>query len=85
MAILARDTSPEAERVFFELTRRQTSQERLLQVFALNRLGRELAISGVKRRHPAASEDELRGRLAALLLGPDLARAAYGWEPKRGE
>jgi len=85
MAVLARDTSPEAERVLFELTRRQTSQERLLQVFALNRLGRELTLTGLKRRYPMASAEELRGRLAALLLGADLAKTIYGWEPGSGE
>ena len=85
MAILARDTSPEAERVFFELTRRQTPQERLLQVFALNRLGREFTLSGLRRRHPTASAEELRGRLAAHLLGADLAKTIYGWEPRSGE
>jgi hypothetical protein len=85
MAVLARDTSPEAERVLFELTRRQTPQERLLQVFALNRLGRELTLTGLKRRYPMASTEELRGRLAALLLGADLAKTIYGWEPRSGE
>ena len=36
------------------------------------------ALSGLRQRHPEASEDELRRRLAGLLIGEDLAVKVYG-------
>jgi hypothetical protein len=39
---------------------------------------KQLAYQGLRQRHPAASEAELRRRLADLLLGEDLAQQVYG-------
>ena len=39
---------------------------------------KQLAYQGLRQRHPAASEVELRRRLAAVLLGEDLAQQVYG-------
>lgn len=44
---------------------------------------RTLALSGLRARHPEATPQELRRRLADLLLGPDLAAQVYG--PLRGQ
>jgi hypothetical protein len=37
-----------------------------------------LALAGLRDRHPGASPDELRRRLADVLLGADLAERVYG-------
>jgi hypothetical protein len=37
----------------------------------------ELALAGVRQRHPHASRREQFLRLAMVTLGPDLARKAY--------
>lgn len=44
----------------------------------LNASARVLALSGLRSRHPGASQAELRRRLADLLLGEDLALKVYG-------
>ena len=44
----------------------------------LNASAHLLALSGLRQRHPRASEEELRRRLASLLLGDNLARRVYG-------
>jgi len=44
----------------------------------LNQTVRTLALSGLRQRHPQASPQELRRRLADLLLSPDLAARVYG-------
>ena len=44
----------------------------------VNQTVRTLAPSGLRQRHPDATPQELRRRLADLLLGPDLAAQAYG-------
>ena len=39
---------------------------------------KQLAYQGLRQRYPAASESELRHRLAAVLLGEELAQQVYG-------
>lgn len=72
------DTSPDAARLQAELYRRMTPDERLARAVALTAATTALALTGLRRRHPAADDRELLLRLAALRLGPALAAAAYG-------
>jgi hypothetical protein len=44
----------------------------------MNQTLRTLALSGLRQRHPSATPEELRRRLADLLLGPTLAAQVYG-------
>jgi len=53
------------------------------QVVALIRAAREMAMVGLRRRYPEAPAEELRLRLAALVLDADTVRKAYGWDPTR--
>lgn len=78
MSALFSDTSPEAERVLIELWRQAPAWRKLHMVGQMNATVRTLALSGLRQRHPQASEAELRRRLADLLLGPELAGQAYG-------
>ncbi len=72
------DTSPEAEAVLFALWRETPGWRKLEMMAQLNKMARQLALAGLKRRHPDASPEELRRRLADLLLGPELAEKVYG-------
>ena len=78
MAILFPDTRPEAEAVLIELLRQAPPWRKLHMVGQLNQTVRTLALSGLRQRYPEASPQELRRRLADLLLGPDLAAQVYG-------
>lgn len=80
-----RDTSPEAEAVLFGLWRETPGWRKWEMMEALNRSARELALAGLRCRHPQATSDELRRRLADLLLGPELAAEVYGPGPDAGE
>jgi hypothetical protein len=44
----------------------------------LNATAKILALSGLRRRYPKASREELYRRLADLLLGEELACKVYG-------
>ncbi len=79
------DTSPEAEAMLYELLRRASPARKLEMVGELNATVRLLAMAGLRQRHPQADEAELRRRLADLLLGPELARRAYGPLPEEAE
>ena len=45
-------------------------ERRLLQAAALSRAVRDMALAGLRSRHPGASPAEIRRRLGALVLGP---------------
>lgn len=78
MRRLWRDTTPEAERVLLDLIRQATPARKLEIVGNMNKLLRELAISGLRSRHPDASDEEIHRRLADIVLGPDLAERVFG-------
>jgi len=72
------DTRPEVEAVLIGLLRQAPPWRKLHMVGQLNQTVRTLALSGLRQRYPEATPQELRRRLADLLLGPDLATQVYG-------
>jgi hypothetical protein len=78
MSTLFPDTRPEAEQVLFELLRQAPSWRKLEMLGQLNQMAQTLALSGLRQRHPQATPQELRRRLADLLLGTTLAEQVYG-------
>ncbi len=78
------DTRPEAERLMIELMRRASPEKKLHMVGQLCEMVRTLALEGLRTRHPDASPEELRRRLADLLLGPELAKKVYGPMERKG-
>ena len=73
-----RDTSPEAEAILLAYWRDAPAWEKWRRMAQLNHAARLLALAGLRRRYPDASESEIRRLLADLILGPQLATAAYG-------
>ncbi len=78
MRTQSRDTSPEAERVLIELLRQAPAWRRLQLADRMSSAARGLCFAGLRARHPAASEAELRRRFADIHLGRELALKAYG-------
>jgi hypothetical protein len=78
MSILSSDTHPKMEALQIQLWR-QASPTRKMQALAqLNASARMLAMTGLRSRFPNANEAELRFKLAALILGDELANKVYG-------
>ena len=75
-------TSPEVERVLFDLARSAPAWRKVELMGEMYRTVRDLALSGLRQRHPDASPSELRRRLADILLGPELALRVYGPPPR---
>ena len=75
------DTSADAERVQIEILRAMPSWRKFQLWNELNMAMRRVALEGLRQRFPSASPEELRRRLATLLLGPQLATQVYGPEP----
>ena len=75
---MALDTHPDIERVQIELMRKAPVWRKVELLGQLNETAKLFALCGLRQRHPKASEQEIRRRLAGLLLGEDLAERAYG-------
>ena len=75
------DTSPEAEAILVAGWRAMTPAEKLALVSAMTRTAQELSLAGIRVRHPDATGDELRLRLAALRLPRELMVRLFGWDP----
>ena len=67
--------SMDARRI--ELLRTASPARKMEMLGALNAAARNLALTGLRLRHPHAGEAELPRRLADLLLGEGLARKVY--------
>jgi hypothetical protein len=81
MATRLTDTSADAERVQIEILRSMPSWRKFQLWNDLNMAMRHVALAGLHERFPSAPPEELRRRLATLLLGPELAAQVYGPEP----
>ena len=78
---MLQDTRSNALDRYHELLRAQAPHQRLAQAVSLTRMVRELATAGIRDRHPAASEEEVRVRLVVRLYGRDAARRLFGSIP----
>lgn len=76
-ALLASDTSLEAERAQVELWRRMSPIEKLRAVTEITRAVLQLSLAGIRLRHPEASDEECMMRLAIMKLGRQLACQVY--------
>jgi hypothetical protein len=76
-AILSLDTSADVERLQIEAWRRMSPLEKAGIMSQATNDALTLALSGIRQRHPGASERECFLRLAALQLGPTLVRQVY--------
>ena len=79
---LSPDTDPEAERVQIEIFRRMPAWRKIQLVDEANQLARQLALAGLRQRHPEAGPEELRRRLMGLFLGEEMATEVYGPLPE---
>jgi len=76
-ARLSEDTDHDAEERQFAVWRGLSTIAIAQLVAGASRAARAMALAGLRDRHPSASEHELVVRLAALELGPELARRVY--------
>ena len=69
-------------KVWLELLRAKTPGERIAMAFELSEFAVQMMESGVRARHPGASEREIFLRAAALRISRDLMIRVYGWDPE---
>ena len=81
VAVLSRDTHPDAERVQIELWRRMSPLQKAQAVSAASRAVCDLSIAGIRRRTGCKSDRECLAQFALLTLGRELAGIAYPERP----
>ena len=78
---MERDTAPEIAARYDAMIGALPGDRRLAIAAQLTEGARALAVAGLRSRHPAATETELRCRLAALLYGRAVAERIFGAVP----
>ena len=73
--------SPAIERIAIEAYRRMSAPEKLRRLGDLGRFLEDLAASEVRKRHPHASPDEIRLRVAARSYDHETMVRLLGWDP----
>ena len=81
MKPLMDDTPPEIEEIWLEMLRKRTPAERFRRVGELSAALQQMAEAETRRRHPDASEREIKLRVASRRIPADLMRKAFGWDP----
>lgn len=76
-AALSLDTSPEIERMQIDRWRQMSPAEKAALVSGLTQAVCDLALAGIRLRHPDASPREQFFRRALIMLGPDMARRVF--------
>lgn len=77
------DTHPSVEPILIEGYRKMAPGQRFKMALEMSETVRALAKAGILKRHPGISDEELRKRLGALLLGRELSIKVNGWDPER--
>ena len=81
--MFSRDTSPDAARVLVELLRKTTPGRKLTMVDEQFAFGRMLVLSGLRWRHPDASDEEIEAHYCRLTLGPELGERVLAARRRR--
>jgi len=77
------DTSRDTEREYLKLLRETPPWRKVAMVDSLIGTCQELAVVGIRLRHPNATEKEIQMRVASLRLDQDLMIRVFNWDPAR--
>jgi hypothetical protein len=77
------DTDAATDRYLFTRLRALTPWRKAEMLSVSTRAAYDLAMAGLRQRYPSATDDELRKRYAALVLGREASMALFGWDPER--
>jgi hypothetical protein len=81
MATWTGDTNPAIEARRIDGLRRMTPAQKFALAGALTRKIRQLALAGIRSRHPGIDDREARLRLAAMSIDRATMLHAFGWHP----
>lgn len=76
------DTDSVIEALRIEGFRQMSPARKFALVGALTKNVRQLALAGIRSRHPGIGEREAMLRLAAMSVDPATLFKAFGWDPE---
>jgi hypothetical protein len=76
------DTSKESEQTYLNMLRDVPLWRKAAMVDSLTKACQELAVAGIRMRHPKVSEKEIRMRFAALWIDREMMIKVFNWDPK---
>jgi hypothetical protein len=75
------DTDPHVMEIWHDMQRRMSAGDKLTAVLDASQLVLQAYEMGVRALYPNASDAEVRCRVAARHLPPELVLRVYGWDP----
>lgn len=84
MKPLSLDTTPEAQRIHFELMRTVPGWKRLMLALELTQATRTLIVADLRERFPNATDEEIRRRFIVRVLPREEVVQVYGFDPIQG-
>jgi hypothetical protein len=75
------DTSPEVDRMMFEIWRRMSYEQKLQKVLSIGRMVNEMVRAYLRTQYPDATPREIELRLAARNLDRETMIKVFGWDP----
>jgi hypothetical protein len=78
----AADTTAAVEQIVVEGWRSMSPAEKVRVVRELTSTARRFSLAGIRRRHPEASEREVRLRLASFWLDRETMIRLFDWDPE---
>ena len=75
------DTSSEAEEILIGKMRGMSPTEKIKNMLELCTMARAMVLSGIKQRYTGISDEELKKRFAAIVLGKEFTKRYYQWDP----
>jgi hypothetical protein len=77
MGEVSPDTSADADAAQLDVYRRLGGTERVAIMFRLSAMVRDVAMAGIRRRHPTYDETQVRLAWQRLVLGDELTRTVF--------
>ena len=77
------DTSPEAQAVQLAVFRQMSGAERVAAALQMSEEAVEIAVAGIRTRHPEWDVDRVAQERRAVLLGRELAERLEEWQEAR--
>lgn len=77
------DTSPDVDQRLFRHLHEMTDDEKIRHLDSAIHFVEEIALSGIRARHPHATPEATRMRLIAQHLDRATMIRVYGWDPDR--
>jgi hypothetical protein len=75
------DTDPKALKVFIDLQRKMSPEQKTAGVFQMNEMLRRTTEAHERQLHPEASDREIFLRVASHHLDRETMIRVYGWDP----